>query len=266
MHTHTPHCTPSSASSASIQINRICVQSDFFRFCRISSVRLATDIVVLQFSLKFTSLITSPTHSDTDINWMKHTKTDLSGSDGRMKSDWIFRWCNRQKTTKCSGCRGKPDRIFVCRSPKTRIIWCVIELVDWKIEMFGMSTLYASIGSGRPVTLVYSPHLTIVVDVNNDKGRLSVVVSRWVWHINTDVLVHCFILCLLHWSVQCSKIGRRRRGDDNVGYLLLCFQLTEGRLIELNVIVSTASSMYCGHTRHGCLVCRRPNAGYNSLF
>lgn len=89
----------------------------------------------------------------------------------------------------------------------------------------------------------------------------------------------CYLVCLLHWYVcrvyrivwcVCSEIGR----DDNaiVGNLLLCFQLTEGTLIELNVIVSTASSMCYdsaqAHSTQRWLVCRSrsPNAGNNSLF
>lgn len=141
-------CTPSSTFSAGIeencnQINRICVQSDFFHFCHFSFVRYATDIVVLQIPLKFTCLITSREHSDTGINWIKkkkktHTQSQtIAAVKVRQNTIGFF---DEVMNKRCSGCRGDSDRIFVCRSPETRIIWCVIELVDWKIEMLAIST------------------------------------------------------------------------------------------------------------------------------
>lgn len=53
--------------------------------------------------------------------------------DSRTKFDWIFHWCERQYIRRDDLVAEVNPTAFLCLPQNTRIIWCEIELVDWKI-------------------------------------------------------------------------------------------------------------------------------------
>lgn len=183
---------------------------------------------------------------------------------------------DKSRTT-CRGCRGEPNRILPLTQNSNNFMRNLVSwLKNWNAWHFHRNR-HSRIAQcpQRPTWITPHTELTHVsvfshLPITSSSGRrwktiyfawshgrrssVSVCVCvRCVWHINTDVPAHCVILCLPH-RYACATLGTNVESDgdvddanDNVGiFVALCFQLTEGRLIELNVIVSPASSTYYG--------------------